>query len=53
MRPFSNLDKMAEKKIADERKRVTKRRMVKSIADTFFTVQYEKLALNIFFWTIE
>ena len=49
MRPLSNLDKMAEKKIVDERKRVTKRRMVKSIVDTFFTLQDEKLAFNIFF----
>ena len=43
MRPFSKLDKMAEKKIVDERKRVTKRRMVKSIVDTFYTFQDEKL----------
>ena len=49
MRLFSNLDKMAEKKTADERKRVTKRRMVKSIVDTSFTFQDEKLAFNIFF----
>ena len=45
---FSNLDKMAEKKI-DERKRVTKRRMVKSIVNTSFTFQDEKLAFNRFF----
>ena len=49
MRLFSNLDKMAEKKIADERKRVTKRRMVKSIVDISFTFQDEKLAFNILF----
>ena len=52
MRLFSNLDTMAEKKIVDERKRVTKRRMMKSTVDTFFTFQDEKLAFNIFFWTI-
>ena len=46
---FSNFDKMAEKKIVDERKRVTKRRMVKSIVGTFFTFQDEKLAFSIFF----
>ena len=49
MRLFSNLDKMAEKKIADERKWVTERRTVKCIVDTSSTFQDEKLAFNIFF----